>query len=146
MEEANNHSHVGDELQNQTSIVLCEIREGASTSRACTRNVISRELVEANNDVLARMPRKSAIEKRIQRVRKKAEVGIVLNPQDRYFQIPELYAGIVLYDSDAEDASRIIAIGNDGLMGVLETAPLWFGDGTFDVAPLCFFPIIHYSL
>ena len=40
----------------------------------------------------------------------------MLNPQDRYFQIPELYTGIVLYDSGAEDASRIIAIGNDELM------------------------------
>ena len=48
-------------------------------------------------------------------MRKKTEVGIVLNPQNRYFQIPELYAGIVVYDSGAEDASRIIAIGNDEL-------------------------------
>ena len=85
-------------------------------SRACTRDVIGRELVEANNDVLARMPRKSDIEKRVQRVRKNAEVGIVLNPQGRYFQIPELYSGTVLYDTGAEDASRIIAIGNDDLM------------------------------
>ena len=72
----------------------------------------------------------------------------MVNPQDRYFQIPELYAGIVLYDSGAEDASRIIAIGNDELMRVLEAAPLWFGDGTFDVAPLCFsnYTLIYYSL
>ena len=89
MEEKNNHSQVGDELQNQTNIVLSEIRGGASMSRACTRDVIGRELVEANNDVLARMPRKSDIEKRVQRVRKNAEVGIVLNPQGSYFQIPE---------------------------------------------------------
>ena len=48
VEEANNHSHVADELQNQTNIVLIEIREDASTSRACTRDVIGRELVKAN--------------------------------------------------------------------------------------------------
>ena len=77
LEETNNHSHVGDEIQNRTNIMLSEIRERASTSRACTRDVIGRELVEANNGTLARMPRKSASEKRVQRVRKKAEVGIV---------------------------------------------------------------------
>ena len=39
------YAHVGDELHNQTNIVLSEIREGASTSRACTRDVIFRELI-----------------------------------------------------------------------------------------------------
>ena len=104
------------------------------------------------NDVLARLPKKSTIERCIQRRRKSAEAPLA-NPRDLHFNIPQQYELIVLDDTGVNDPHCIITLGEQELLRQLETRDgveplMWYGDGTFKDALELFFQLhtIHTNI
>ena len=59
------------------------------------------------------MPRKAAIEKRIQRVKQSTQClnRPGNNPRTRNFEIPPTYGDILLHDTGVDDPNRILAFG-----------------------------------
>ena len=113
-----------------------QLREVASTTNTSTRNVIGQQVADASNELLQRMPRKSASEQTVRRKRRRTEERLA-NPVSLNFDIPRKHQHIVLYDSGPEDPRRILALGHTDLVPFLG-GDLVFGDGTFDVTPLFF--------
>ena len=126
VKEPNEHTHVGDPVAVRRNVVLDTITQAASTSHETTRYIIGDALQPETNDILMRLPKKSTIERRIQRHRKKSEAPMA-NPRDRNFPIPERYADFILYDSGVADPQRIIAVGNRELISCFRNASIWFG-------------------
>ena len=140
VKEPNEHTHVGDPVAVRRNVVLDTNTQAASTSHETIRYIIGDAPQPETNDILMRLPKKSTIERRIQRHRKKTEAPMA-NPRDRNFPIPERYADFILYDSGVADPQRIIAVGNRELISCFRNASIWFGDGTFSVVPEMYFQL-----
>ena len=140
VKEPNERTHVGGPVAVRRNVVLDTITQVASTSHETTRYIIGDALQPETNDILMRLPKKSTIERRIQRHRKKSEAPMA-NPRNRNFPIPERYADFILYDSGVADPQRIIAVGNRELISCFRNASIWFGDGTFSVVPEMYFQL-----
>ncbi|XP_050706630.1 uncharacterized protein LOC126992005 [Eriocheir sinensis] len=146
IKEPSDHTHSGDSIQTDVHVALAKMKQDAKNTRATTRTILADHLVPLNDDVLARMPVKSAIERRIRRTRQKEE-NIQPPPQSRNFEIPNDYADIVMYDSGVDDPQRMLAFGRHDLVNCLQSE-LWIGDGTFETTPLIFFQLytIHAKI
>ena len=139
VKEPSEHTHSGDSVQTEANAVIAKIKECAETSRATTRTIIGDNMSHLSDDVLARMPKKSSIERQIRRRRQHTE-GMQPPPQSRHFAIPDEYLDVVLYDSGVDDPTRILALGKYELLIYLQSE-VWMGDGTFDTSPLIFFQL-----
>ena len=98
-----------------------------------TRNIIGGTVAVATNDVLARLPKKRSLERKIQRARR--SVDALVNPGNINFPIPAEFEDMVLYDSGQVDPLRILALEDLELVHRLRFENIWFGDGTFNVVP-----------
>ena len=104
------------------------------------------------DNVLMALPRRSAINRALQRHRKRLAVtangGVPLPPLpvDHNFTIPALFGDMVLYNSGF-GGDRIIILGCDVLLDALARVDVWLADGTFSVVPTVFFQLysIHFQ-
>ena len=133
------HCHSGDSIQIQANAVLSTVKEAASISQSTTRNLLGEHLINLGNDVLARLPKRSHIERSVRRVRQKTNAVIPI-PHSMNFEIPLEYTDMVLYDSGENDNQRILALGSRDLLRYVHGS-LWLGDGTFEVVPTMFFQL-----
>ena len=145
IKEPNEHSHDGDPVGIQKSILVSKITDKACSSQQTTRSIIGATLVGVQNDVLARLPKKSTLEKSIQRHRQSSNAAIP-NPRNLNFSIPTQYEDMLLYDTGIEDHRRILVLGERELLMKLGSRAsgeplIWFGDGTFKVVPELFFQL-----
>ena len=88
------------------------------------------------------LPKKPTLQRTLQRSRK--ATNSAPNPTNIAFEIPEIYAPYVLFDSGREDNDRIIIFGKNDLLRCLERKACWIADGTFKVVPELFFQL--YSI
>ena len=101
------------------------------------------------DDVLMALPRHAAINRALQRHRKKLLTdrngGTPLPPLpvDLTFVVPDSFADMVVFDSGPGN-DCIIMIGCDVLLDGLARAEIWLGDGTFSVVVTIFFQL--YSI
>ena len=114
------------------------MRAQAASTMDTTRTVVSSNLVDVPQDVLQRLPKRSSLEDNV-RAKRRAANPVDPNPPSLNFQMPEKFQDMVLYDSGHEDPLRILILGKQELMDVLEQAELWLGDGTFDVCPAVYY-------
>ncbi len=147
LKQPNEHSHAGDSVEIAVQKVKTFIKESAKSNKAPTRQILGAAMALVDNaDVMARLPRKSAMEKSIQRVHQKETLGLI-NPEGRNFPIPEQFQHLILFDSGEDDPNRILCIGKQELLMKLNTGD-WFGDGTFELVPAVFFQLytIHTKI
>lgn len=137
--EPGDHCHTGDIIQTEANAVVAKVKETASSSLVATRNILGEQLRDLDNDVLARLPKRSCIERTMRRERKKTN-AVTPNPRNKNFEIPAEYDDIVLYDSGQNDDMRILAVGHRDILHHAQSG-LWFGDGTFEIVPTMFFQL-----
>ena len=99
----------GDPVAVMADKFRAQLREVASTTNTSTRNVIGQQVADASNELLQRLPRKSALEQTVIRKRRRTEEPLA-NPVSLNFDIPRNYQHIVLYDSGPEGPRRILAL------------------------------------
>ena len=115
------------------------IRLGAVTSDASTRNFLGTHLQGLDFNVLQRMPQRGWLEKNVRNKRRK--VNNPLREQNSInFPISEQYEDLVLFDSGEHDRFRILAFGHPEMPPYLHR-DLHLGDGTFSVVPEIFFQL-----
>ena len=136
----NHHSHGGDPFLPKVREIQSLMRAQAASTMDTTRTVVSSYLVNVSQDVLQRLPKRSSLEDNV-RAKRRATNPVNPNPQSLNFQMPEKFQDMVLYDSGQEDPLRILILGKQELMDVLERAALWLGDGTFDVCPAVYYQL-----
>ena len=136
----NRHSHGGDPFLPKVREIQSLMRTQAASTMDTTRTVVSSNLVDVSQDVLQRLPKRSSLEDNV-RAKRRATNPVDPNPQSLNFQMPERFQDMVLYDSGHEDPLRILILGKQELMDVLEQAELWLGDGTFDVCPAVYYQL-----
>lgn len=132
------HSHVGDTIQTQANALVAKVKEAAS-SHVATRTILGEQLRDLENDVLARLPKRSCMERTMRREKKKTN-AVTPNPRNINFEIPAEYEDIIMYDSGQDDNERILAIGNHDVLRYAQST-LWLGDGTFEIVPTLFFQL-----
>ena len=136
----NRHSHGGDPLLPKVREIQSLMRAQAATTMDTTRTVVASNLVNVPADVLQRLPKRSSLEDNV-RAKRRAGNPVNPNPQSLNFQVPDRFEDLVLYDSGQEDPLRILILGKQDLMDLLEHADLWLGDGTFDVCPAVYYQL-----
>lgn len=144
----NDHSHLGSPIKSEACAILSQIKESASTSKASTRAIIGEHVMNTRLETLHRFPKKSSVERKIQRVREKVNLPAP-HPTTLNFEIPLDYLDMVHYDSGEEDPDRILAFGDRQIIDYLnKNNCTWFGDGTFDVVPELYFQLytIHTKI
>lgn len=104
---------------------------------ATARNVIGSVLSKVNNETLVYMAKKSSLSRNLQNFRKTDHLP---NPTTIQFSIPEKFRELTLHDSGENDPDRILAFGDKGLLGQIDSGTI-FGDGTFDKAPNLFYQL-----
>ena len=78
--------------------IMANIKETASTANASgTRGVIATNVIELSGDILARLPRQSALEQQVRRKRRREDHGFLPNSQARNFHIPAQYEDLILH-------------------------------------------------
>ena len=133
------HSHPGSQAQVEANYRKSKILEEAKSNvGASNRNITGRHMLDADQDVLALMPKRSGIERSMNRAKK--DKNIPVNPKDTSFDIPEELEHLILHDSGKADPNRIIVLGHNDLLPSLEQ-DLLFGDGTFDCVPSIFYQL-----
>ena len=71
--ESGNHSHQADVIQVKKDVLLSEVREMAVAGESTTQNIIGGAATVATNDVFARLPKKSSVERKIQRAQRSVD-------------------------------------------------------------------------
>ena len=107
-------------------------------------------MASLDEHVLTALPKRSTMSQCLRRHRKRMQRSdnVVFPPllTDRKFDIPDIFADFVLYDSVPSD-NRIILMGDLELLDGLARANVWLADGTFKTVPSLYFQLysIHFQ-
>ncbi len=133
------HSHATNLAGARAKIVMSHMKEDAEQQLASTRNILGTRLEGVPDPVLAKLPKKSSLERRIRGRRQQATLPLP-DPTSRDFEIPEEFQDLILHDSGREDPNRILAFADREVLSSISMEE-WFGDGTFDKVPCQFFQL-----
>ena len=133
------HSHSGDPVQVAVVRARTTIVNRAEGGLETPRLILGEQLTVMSDDALARMPRKSSLERQVRRKRQKMD-NVHPVPHDRNFELPQEYQDLVLADTGPNDENRIIVLGSQELVGYLR-GEVWAADGTFSTTPAIFFQL-----
>ncbi|XP_076813496.1 uncharacterized protein LOC143460026 [Clavelina lepadiformis] len=83
VKEPGTHCHVGDCIQVTANATVAKMRDRAYSCKETTRNILGVHLVNVDENVLARMPKRSTLERNIRRRRQNGTAAVVgrFNPR-----------------------------------------------------------------
>lgn len=141
------HNHCPDPRHQGITRVMNTLSAEASTSHAAPRRIISGAVDDVDDDVLAVLPTRKALNARIQRKRRRIEGGVPPEPVSAEdLVLPENYqrtsngARFLLYDGN-QGHGRVILFASDAMLMQLQHARTIMCDGTFKVSPRMFFQL-----
>lgn len=141
------HTHGPDRDVVKASALVTDMVQQAETTQNTTRGIISSSVCNQEEGVLAALPARPTIARRIQRARRRVNPSPP-NPTSRTgFEIPQKYTvtsdgrRFLMYDSGLEDADRILIFSTDENLDAMMTNTNWFIDGTFKCAPDIYFQV-----
>jgi len=131
------HSHDSCPQKIQANIAKNDMKIKMREVIATPQNVMGDTLRALSMDILAHLPKKSSIVRSLNNHR---QIDSTPNPTGPDFVIPVKYLSFVLHDSGANDANRILAVGDRDLLLELDKDTI-YGDGTFDKSPEIFYQL-----
>jgi hypothetical protein len=141
------HTHEPDINAVKASVVIDDIRREAETSQNSTRNLIRDAVANKDDSVLAALPSRAAMSRRIQRVRRRLNPCPPLPTSRHGFVVPTIYSTtsdgrrFLMYDSGSDDHDRILIYSTDENLDAMASKTDWFMDGTFKCAPEIFYQV-----
>lgn len=149
-----NHTHGPSVQAVNAQIIVNEIDREATQSQHTARNIIRDAVCNKDDGVLAALPSRSTLCRRIQRARRRLNPTPALPTARHGFDIPDQYTKttdgrrFLFHDSGVDDCNRILIFTTDDNLDAMVTYNNWFMDGTFKCAPDIFYQIfsIHILL
>lgn len=141
------HTHEPDVNAVKASVVLDDIRREAETSQNSTRNLIRDAVANKDDGVLAALPSRATMARRIQRVRRRLNPSPPLPTARHGFVVPTTYSTttdgrrFLMFDSGVDDHNRILIYSTDENLDAMASKTDWFIDGTFKCAPEIFYQV-----
>ena len=147
VKEPSEHCHAADCVQSSANALLSKMRCDAASNQDSSRNILGDNILQATDDVLSKLPKKSLIERNLRRIRQKNN-AVAPDPNSINFDIPNEYEDLIIHDSGREDPQRILMIGDQNSLLNLYHNEIWICDGTFAVVPNIFFQLytIHTQI
>ncbi|XP_064104029.1 uncharacterized protein LOC135213860 [Macrobrachium nipponense] len=140
------HNHGPDHARQSVRIALGKMNEQASNCSAPPRRVIAAVVQELDDEAMANVPKKRALQKRIQRRRKveghfpePLSINELIIPEEfKTFTINGNTEPFLLSDV-ASDSKRIIIFASQHMLDQLANSKIWMCDGTFKIVPRIFY-------
>ena len=156
--EKRSHNHPPDPACTQVLVAVDKMTDTATTSNAPPRRIISATTINLTADAQSIVPNREALRAKIQRKRRRIEIGHEPEPTSLEFPIPDRFKSVthaghevrfLLHDDfeqidefeEGSDNDRIIVFASDRMLGELRNASTWMLDGTFKVVPSLFFQL-----
>lgn len=141
------HTHGPNVDAVKANTLINDMVKQAETTQNSTRNIISSAVSTQEDGVLASLPSKSTISRRIQRARRRVNPCPPIPTARNGFSIPDSYTittdgrRFLMYDSGVDDHERILIYSSDEHMDAMVRNTNWFIDGTFKCAPEIFYQV-----
>ena len=135
------HCHAPDETKTGIQVAQAAVKDAAATSVQPTSAILAQINAVLPPMVQAGLPRQATMSRMVQRRRQKE-----LPPLPKSLAELDIscYAEDWLIMDCREDEDRVIVLSTNHNLQYLSAATVWFGDGTFDVAPTIFYQL--YSI
>ena len=141
------HTHGPDVNSVKARQLLNTVKRDAETSRDSTRNIIRDAVCQQDDGVLAALPSRATISRRIQRARRRLNPCPAIPTARHGFVVPVVYSTttdgrrFLMYDSGIDDNDRLLIYSTDENLDAMANRTDWFVDGTFKCAPEIFYQV-----
>ena len=141
------HTHAADVNAVKASVLLENMKHDAETSNDTTRNIIRDAVGQQDDGVLAALPSRPTLTRRIQRARRRANPIPPLPTARHGCEIPAEYTTtsngrrFLMFDSGTDDHDRILIFSTDDSLDAMVRNTNWFVDGTFKCAPEIYYQV-----
>ena len=146
------HNHMPLPERTDAVLALGQMLERAKITSERPRTIVKNCQLKVNKESANHLLRHSAVRQRIQRIRSKkvdygpnsANIESIMIPEAlkvSYDNEPFLHA-----DSGFGDKNRIIIFSTPSNIALLKTNKIWYGDGTFAVAPEIFYQLYTLNI
>ena len=156
--ERGDHNHGPAPSRVSAQMAASRIVEVAKMTEVPPRRVVSDLMLGVTDEVIASLPTRDNLRRRIQRKRLHVD-AFPPNPRDINFEIPPRFKTITINgldqnfvladtfdpDDDDLDGNRIILFATKEMMDLMVTSEHWMADGTFKIAPHFFFNFTSFT-
>lgn len=144
----NQHNHGSDAAQLRVAVIMAGIKRRATETTEIPSVILNTAVQGTSAAVQAKMPKKDAVRKVIQRIRnvnhaappQPANRAAIIIPEEyRMYKIsPDNMEEFLLWDSGEQDENRILIFGRQSTGAWTNQIEKLYVDGTFSLAPALF--------
>jgi hypothetical protein len=141
------HTHRADANTVKASVLVADMKHEAETSHDTTRNIIRDAVRQQDDGVLAALPSRATLSRRIQRARRRINPSPPIPTARHGFDIPTAYTTtsngrrFLMFDSGTDDHDRMLIFSTDENLDAMVSNGNWFMDGTFKCAPEIYYQV-----